>query len=580
MTCPKCSFVQPAADFCEACGVVILKFLKRQWEEEQLAKQLEENLQAAEENKADKPAETTLKEPVQPSAKPSASTTEAPEPSDNLEDAFTFVEEPTVASQTDAPQEPALEIPPGPSPGTMTCPKCSFVQPKADLCEACGVVVIKFLQRQAAERQQQAATSANEEDNDKESDLATPTDSSSETTSEPAPPGEQEPPHKLFESLWPRSFALLRNRLSTLLPLWLVSMILLGALFSYYDQLAISLGVLYATLFSLLAPLILLSFVVECTLLILLDEYIPLRPALAIAIIRFPQFFWLNLVLSVTLIGSFMGLLVPGYFFSRWFCLAPLCFAAEETRGLSSLLRSRAYVAGREKQVGKYLFPALLPALAAVIALFLLPGATKGLSLLGTIPLLAVCTELYKDMAESRPVLSYEDTISQRLQWPAMSFGGFLVFTILITLGLGEARIRGGVHAVLLHTEIITPHEQVVTEEPSAVVRKFGSGVFELQISGYQATVYLNGERIQNHAQGISQQKTFSTPVTLKQGRNMVAIQYSAMEGQTDREMVFKVVHLDVHDLKEKDFGTWRLDDRGGLRHFEFHYKGRIQPAK
>ena len=102
---------------------------------------------------------------------------------------------------------------------------------------------------------------------------------------------------------------------------------------------------------------------------------------------------------------------------------------------------------------------------------------------------------------------------------------------------------------------------------------KTNSGVFELEISGYQANIYLNGEPVQDHSQGVGATDSFSTPVTFIPGRNILAVRYTALDGFDDREMTFRIFHWNISELSDKNYGRWQIKDSSGLRRYEFEVK-------
>ena len=592
MQCPKCEFVQPMADFCEACGVVILKYLKRQWEEEQLVKQVEQMQKAEEESDVQQKATPEAAPPVSPVAK----TITSPEPAtqtrpaeDDLE-GFSIVdtEEPVPQVATPSPAvspapepETIVEIPPGPTPGSMQCPKCEFVQPMADCCEACGIVVLKYLQRQASDREQ-ATSSGNDGDSDKEADLASSTATSSDFMSSVAEPvavrpldTHQAPATPPFTRIFKRSLQLLLSNINDLTPIWTGCCVLIVLLSHYYTDIDTLLGAPYSSLLFGGLSLVLTALATNATLFLFADPFLNWRPALGAAIVRLPGFIWLHGWLTFVITGGLLGLIVPGYLFARWFCLASYCFAAEDTRGLSSMLRSRAYCRQREKQISRWLWLNLVLLIVALAGLYFLPGTWKILTILWIPVLLTVPGTLYHDAAATRPTLSYDDTLTQRIQWPIFSFAGLLVFMIAALLVLGPGRIRSGTFMLLARAQLLpVPVSESSSPDEStspAAVTAFDRGVFEMEISGYEAYVYINGEPVVDFPAGVIGSRKVSSPVSFRAGRNILAIRYTALEGVQQPLMDFRIFRWDIQSLKDEEFGNWSISNRKGLRRFEFN---------
>jgi len=555
MTCPKCSFVQPKADFCEACGVVILKFLKRQWEEEQLARQLEatQNASADTAPEAEAPSDSASAPPRQP--------TLGGVPS-------------RVAPEPPSPGSP-LTAPSGPTPGTMTCPKCAYVQPSAGTCAACGVVILKYMQRMAAEHQQSAAPpQGGDEDGDQEGDLASPPQKEVSL----APPTASDltnVPEEPFRHIYRRAWHRLRGSSTQLIPLWLATLLLVALALHERQALSVHLPPPFPALLTGLIALLLISLAINATLHLLTDAFLQLRPSLAIGLLRLGPFLWLHGWLLLVLLGGTLALVIPGYLFARWFCLAPLCFAVEQTQGLSCLLRSRAYALGREKLLGRMLLPTLPLPLVSLVGWILLPGMFKLLALLPLPVFLALLTVLYCDVAASRPQLSYDDRLTVRLQWPAFGVAGLLVFTILAVSIFGSGRIRSVLYTAALQTGLSTPPSVPApgASRAAQTVADYTSGVVELQLSGYQAHVFLNGEEVMAAVEGGASHRSLSAPVFMKPGRNLLAVRYAVQEGADNPDMQLRVFRWNLAEMRDEDLGRWKIGDVRGLRRYEFNVK-------
>jgi len=574
MSCPKCGFVQPSADFCEACGVVILKFLKRQWEEEQLARQVEEAQRASEEPPAETPAP-----PQPPPPRPHPTPQPAPPPQETGPSDRSEPESFTVVDSAATEPAPTFDIPAGPTPGTMSCPKCGFVQPRGDFCAACGVVVLKYLQRQAAEREQQATSQSGEDDGDKEADLEqlraifdTPT---VPPPSAAALPQLGKPVPEPFKNICRRASSRLRDRAPVLFGLWTICL----AFFLVSSRLELTLsawtGPSLAALGTALLRVLVISLTFNAALHVLSDPFLTFRPALAIALQRLASFVWLHAWLAVVLIGTSLCLLVPGFLCFRRYALASFCFSREQTRGLTCLLRSRAYTREREETFGRLQWPGFLLLILALAGLVWLPISSAPLALLPLLPMLSLLSELHQDAVETRPALSYDDTLVQRIQVPAFGIAGLLVFTIALVLVFGPGRIRAGLQTVLFDTGLFRPTAPPVSgSQDTSPPRSLDQGVFEIEVNGYQVDVYLNGEPIIESLQGATSRRKSSAPVSLKPGRNVLALSYTALADVGEREMVFKVFRWNFATLTDENFGQWRIDDTSGLRRYEFTVTG------
>ena len=115
---------------------------------------------------------------------------------------------------------------------------------------------------------------------------------------------------------------------------------------------------------------------------------------------------------------------------------------------------------------------------------------------------------------------------------------------------LGPGRIRAGLQVLLLEAGLYRPTlpASVETAAPQRV-QPFDKGVFEIEIRGYRAHVFLNGEPVLEYPTGVSSRRSDSAPVTFKPGRNILAVRYSALEGAVEKEMVLRVFRWNSYNF-------------------------------
>ena len=78
-----------------------------------------------------------------------------------------------------------------------------------------------------------------------------------------------------------------------------------------------------------------------------LEEELGVREAFARSWEKFLPFAWVSFLVGFVVSGGFLLLIIPGIIFSIWFFFAHFVIFDDDTRGMSALLKSRAYVSGR-----------------------------------------------------------------------------------------------------------------------------------------------------------------------------------------------------------------------------------------
>jgi hypothetical protein len=82
------------------------------------------------------------------------------------------------------------------------------------------------------------------------------------------------------------------------------------------------------------------------TIMAIKDESLGFKSAFKESLEKVPYFLWIEILVGIFSLIGFVLFIIPGIVFSIWFCLAPLVFMFEGTKGLKALWASKAYVSG------------------------------------------------------------------------------------------------------------------------------------------------------------------------------------------------------------------------------------------
>jgi hypothetical protein len=145
---------------------------------------------------------------------------------------------------------------------------------------------------------------------------------------------------------------------------------------------------------------------------------------------RFFSFLWVYTLFGLITISGFI-FIIPGIIFLTWFGFAPFILAKEDLRGVTALLKSKAYVKGRLVRV----FGTMAPMWALSFGLSLIPFAGYILSLFFMPFTLIYQYLLYKDLKETvGPDFSFQPTRADKISWLTIALLGLLIIIALVAL--------------------------------------------------------------------------------------------------------------------------------------------------
>ncbi|MDT8441785.1 MAG: hypothetical protein RQ723_09005 [Desulfuromonadales bacterium] len=276
-----------------------------------------------------------------------------------------------------------------------------------------------------------------------------------------APPPEPQPSSAAAETIAPpprtqllplgalfdRSWLVCKERLLTLLGisllgygLLLLGSLLLGGLVAVSPEapgLPWLPGLLAGTV-GAVGGMLLMTVMTAAMVYALIDTDLHVRHTIGYALQNFGGFFWVLLLNGFIIVGGSLLLVLPGLLFFAWFVFAPFLFAEEGVRGMEALLKSRAYVRGRE-----------LPVCGRLLLVALFGGALSAIPLFGTLLALLVMPvtlifqyEIYRDLRQLKGSISYPVSRIEKAKWLSAGAFGHLALLVGLLL-LGSVAFKG-----------------------------------------------------------------------------------------------------------------------------------------
>jgi hypothetical protein len=166
-----------------------------------------------------------------------------------------------------------------------------------------------------------------------------------------------------------------------------------------------------------------------------LDETLDTRAAFAVAREKLIPFALVSFLVGFIITGGDLLFFIPGIIFSVWFFFANFIIFDDDTRGMSALLKSRAYTAGRWFDV--FLRLVVIWACLAVVGAIPVVGF---LITLVAIPYTMVYQALlFKDLKEAAGEVIYPCGFGDSARWVGLAVLGYVAIPALLLATFGAA---------------------------------------------------------------------------------------------------------------------------------------------
>jgi hypothetical protein len=169
-----------------------------------------------------------------------------------------------------------------------------------------------------------------------------------------------------------------------------------------------------------------------------LDDTLSLREAFSRGGFLLGSFAWVCMLAGFIVTGGMLLFLIPGIIFSIWFFFAPFIVLDDDTRGMSALFKSRAYLSGRWFDV--FLRLVVVWACTAVVGAIPVVGA---LAALVALPYLLVYQALlYRDLKEVAGPVAYSCSTGDYARVLGLAALGYVVVPAVLAGVFGTALYR------------------------------------------------------------------------------------------------------------------------------------------
>jgi hypothetical protein len=169
-----------------------------------------------------------------------------------------------------------------------------------------------------------------------------------------------------------------------------------------------------------------------------LDDALDIRAAYARGKEKILPFAFVTFLASFVICGGFLLFIVPGLVFSVWFFFATFILFDDDSRGMSALLKSRAYVRGRWFEV----FLRLVVIWACTAILGAIPVVGPLISLVAAPYVLVYHALLFKDLKEVAGQVEYPCGYGDKAKWISIALIGYLLIPALIIATAGSTIYR------------------------------------------------------------------------------------------------------------------------------------------
>lgn len=184
-----------------------------------------------------------------------------------------------------------------------------------------------------------------------------------------------------------------------------------------------------------------------------LDETLDTRAAFAVAREKLLPFALVSFLVGFIITGGYLLFVIPGIIFSVWFFFANFVIFDDDTRGMSALLKSKAYTAGRWFDV----FLRLVVIWACLAVVGAIPVVGLLLTLVAIPYTMVYQALLFKDLKEAAGEVIYPCGFGDSARWVGLAVLGYVAVPAILLATFGAALYKnlsplmgGGVPAITL----------------------------------------------------------------------------------------------------------------------------------
>jgi hypothetical protein len=345
------------------------------------------------------------------------------------------------------------------------CPRCGFEQPPTEDCRKCRINIPKYIELQKRRRAvpNRARGSQPPHDEEVQRSKVTPSEGTQapSTDSDQPPKGETVPPKTperipqgpeeiktkkdllRIEELFDRSWEIFKNRIGTLILLYLLSIVFMivpfgiffgiGYLFSIAFPYSKTALIASGAFVGIIGGLIGAFWGFAAFIFAVVDKSLGIKDALEKGWQRFGAFIWLFSLLGYIITGGFLLFIIPGIIFSVWFIFAQFILANEDKKGMDALLKSKEYVRGFGFDIFLRLFIIWLISLGMSI----IPFIGSILSILFMPFMMIFIYMIYEDLRSVKGDVVYSSSSGEKFKWIGVGTLGYVIVPIIIITLMG-----------------------------------------------------------------------------------------------------------------------------------------------
>lgn len=244
--------------------------------------------------------------------------------------------------------------------------------------------------------------------------------------------------------LFARSWEIYRRRLSTLVPLYFISLLIVLApiallvvggyylsVYSDFNKAFAIAGIITGALVGAVA----MYWVYASVIYAVVDESLGIKAALGKGWFNLGSFIWVLSIAPFIIGGGYILFIIPGVILSVLFVFSQYILAQEGVRGMDSLLKSREYVRGYGMPVFLRLLVIWGAAMIVSTLFSLVPIVGPVASYFITPYILIFTCLIYRDLRRIKGDVAFDSSASAKTLWISVgSFGYLLLFAGIAAL--------------------------------------------------------------------------------------------------------------------------------------------------